>query len=117
MGVGGASVPAVGVVQAWWMRRWVNDDGVGQGDGGLDHPGAAFGADGEHLEASVVPGVGPFDHPPLAYLEGEPLDADDAGAAELGEQVTGLSRVIAGEARFDGSTEDPILRVHPGRGS
>src|SRR4051795_4056658 len=40
-----------------------DDDGVGQGDVGLDHRPAAFGADGELLEASVVPGVGPLDDP------------------------------------------------------
>lgn len=37
-----------------------DDDDVGQGDESLDDPGATLGADGELVEASVVPGVGAF---------------------------------------------------------
>src|SRR3954453_21426236 len=73
-----------------------DDDGVGQGDVGLDHRPAAFGADGELLEASVVPGVGPLDAPAGPGLSGGAAGADHRLAAELVEEVSSLGAVVAG---------------------
>ncbi len=73
-----------------------HDDSVGQSDEGVDHAQASFGADQQLLEAAVVPGVEPFDYPSTAGLQWESLLADHAMAAEFGQEVPGLGRVVAG---------------------
>ncbi len=105
---GGAGVPAVGG-PGLPEQAAGDDDGVGQGDEGVDDAVVSFGADGELLESSVVPGVGALDDPAGSGLQGEPLDADHAVAAEFVEQVTGLGAVIPGIQVH----RDPLGKSYP----
>lgn len=73
-----------------------DDDGVGQGDEGLEHAGAAFGTDQQFAKAPVVPGVGTFDDPAGAGLQGSALGGDAPLAAQDGQPFAGLVRVVAG---------------------
>lgn len=68
------------VVLAWWMSWRVMDDGVGQGDEGVDDLDAPFSADGEFAKAAVVPGVCTLDHPASAGLEVRGLSVVYPGA-------------------------------------
>ena len=105
---GGAGVPAVGG-PGLPEQTAGDDDGVGQGDEGVDDAVVSFGADGELLESSVVPGVRALDDPAGSGLQGEPLDADHAVAAEFVEQVTGLGAVIPGIQVH----RDPLGKSYP----
>jgi predicted helicase len=105
---GGAGVPAVGG-PGLPEQAAGDDNGVGQGDEGVDDAVVSFGADGELLESSVVPGVGALDDPAGSGLQGEPLDADHAVAAEFVEQVTGLGAVIPGIQVH----RDPLGKSYP----
>lgn len=72
------------------------DDGVGEGDVGLDDACVSFGADQQFPEAAVVPGVGPFHDPAGPGLEWGAFLADDRVAAEFGQEVPGGAAVVAG---------------------
>ena len=105
---GGSGVPAVGRPGSAEQASG-DDDRVGQGDEGVDDALVPFGADGEFLEAAVVPGVRSLDHPPGSGLQREALDADHAVAAQLLEQVAGLGAVVPG-VQVD---RDPVGQAHP----
>ena len=93
--MGGALVPAVGgpgVVD----EVPDGDDGVGQGDECLDHPGAHLGTDLEPAEAAGVPGVGAFGHPAPTGLQRGASGGDPGLAAQYLEQLAGLAAVVAG---------------------
>ncbi len=72
------------------------DDGVGEVEEGINDGGSAFVAASDAVKA-VLPGVGPFDVPPLACLDGRllALVRDAAVQAERGEFGAGLVRVVA----------------------
>lgn len=72
------------------------DDGVGQGDERLDHPGAYLGTDLEPTEAAGVPGVGALDRPAPAGLQRGAPGGDPGVAAQHLEQLAGSAAVVAG---------------------
>ena len=70
------------------------DDGVGQGDERLDHPGAHLGTDLEPTEAAGVPEVGALDHPaPTGPQRGAPGGDPDVATQQ---QLAGSAAVVAG---------------------
>lgn len=73
-----------------------DDRRIREGDERGDDMGAAFGADGQLLEAAVVPGVGALNDPTGAGLQGKALDADHGLAAQFLQQLTGDGAVVAG---------------------
>lgn len=89
---GGTGVPAVG--KPGVVAELANDDDcVGQG---VDDFDAAFGAVGEFLESVVVSGVGPFNWSAFSGLQWGPAWADHATAADLFQEGSGGSGVVAG---------------------
>lgn len=94
-GVGG--IPPSGGWSRLGGSDCAGDDGVGEVEEGIDDGGPAFVAAGEAVEG-VLPGVGPFDLPPLACLDGRllALVRDAAVQVACGQFGACLVRCVAG---------------------
>ena len=99
----GSGVPAAGGPGG--ADEASDDEGVGQGDEGVDDALSSFGADLQLPEAAGVPGVGALHDPAGACLEGEPLPRERWKAHLQPESLT-LRNLIGADTRVHGFTND-----------
>ncbi|MGP5585768.1 hypothetical protein ACTXO0_03110 [Glutamicibacter ardleyensis] len=71
-------------------QRAKHDNPAREADQSVNDPCCPFGADGEIPETAVVPGPGPYHHPPSSGLQWSVSGADDVVTPKLIEQATVL---------------------------